>query len=208
MGDQMVSYTKKELVTGLSRNAGTPLEAEERNAKIMKLESHVQQMAEGKPKQRLEKFLEMTQASQMTIGAVESEGAAGREHATAEATQTRAHVTTESEQTRDLMTTQLAELKRCVTKITDVMTGKAPVDPNASLNEGIRQIRHQKGFQTSQGEIIREALKLKKGGTVGEAMQRRHEQAEEENRFFFNNVIVGRTAKARFKLINPNKVFF
>jgi hydrocephalus-inducing protein len=32
--------------------------------------------------------------------------------------------------------------------------------------------------------------------------------AEEENRFFFNNVIVGRTAKARFKLINPNKVFF
>lgn len=30
--------------------------------------------------------------------------------------------------------------------------------------------------------------------------------AEEENKFFFNNVIVGRTAKARFKLINSNKV--
>lgn len=30
--------------------------------------------------------------------------------------------------------------------------------------------------------------------------------AEEENRFIFNNVIVGRTAKARFKLINNNKV--
>ena len=32
--------------------------------------------------------------------------------------------------------------------------------------------------------------------------------AEEENKFFFNNVIVGRTAKARFKLININKVLF
>ena len=32
--------------------------------------------------------------------------------------------------------------------------------------------------------------------------------AEEENKFFFNNVIVGRTAKARFKLINSNKVTF
>ena len=30
--------------------------------------------------------------------------------------------------------------------------------------------------------------------------------AEEENKFFFNNVIVGRTSKARFKLINSNKV--
>lgn len=30
--------------------------------------------------------------------------------------------------------------------------------------------------------------------------------AEEENKFFFNNVIVGRTAKARFKLLNTNKV--
>ena len=30
--------------------------------------------------------------------------------------------------------------------------------------------------------------------------------AEEENKFFFNNVIVGRTAKARFKLTNINKV--
>lgn len=30
--------------------------------------------------------------------------------------------------------------------------------------------------------------------------------AEEDNKFFFNNVIVGRTAKARFKLLNTNKV--
>jgi hypothetical protein len=30
--------------------------------------------------------------------------------------------------------------------------------------------------------------------------------SEEENKFIFNNVIVGRTAKARFKLINTNKV--
>jgi hypothetical protein len=30
--------------------------------------------------------------------------------------------------------------------------------------------------------------------------------AEDENRFFFNNVVVGRTAKARFKLSNTNKV--
>ena len=29
---------------------------------------------------------------------------------------------------------------------------------------------------------------------------------EDENRFLFNNVIVGRTAKARFKLSNSNKV--
>lgn len=29
---------------------------------------------------------------------------------------------------------------------------------------------------------------------------------EEENKFFFNNVIVGRTAKARFKLMNNNKI--
>ena len=29
---------------------------------------------------------------------------------------------------------------------------------------------------------------------------------EDENKFFFNNVIVGRTAKARFKLINTNKI--
>lgn len=29
---------------------------------------------------------------------------------------------------------------------------------------------------------------------------------EEENKFIFNNVIVGRTAKARFKLMNTNKV--
>lgn len=29
---------------------------------------------------------------------------------------------------------------------------------------------------------------------------------EDENRFLFNNVIVGRTAKARFKLSNTNKV--
>jgi len=29
---------------------------------------------------------------------------------------------------------------------------------------------------------------------------------EEENRFLFNNVIVSRTAKARFKLYNSNKV--
>jgi hydrocephalus-inducing protein len=32
--------------------------------------------------------------------------------------------------------------------------------------------------------------------------------SEEENKFFFNNVIVGRTSKARFKLINSNKVIF
>ena len=32
--------------------------------------------------------------------------------------------------------------------------------------------------------------------------------AEEENKFFFNNVIVGRTAKARFKFLNSNKVNF
>jgi hypothetical protein len=30
--------------------------------------------------------------------------------------------------------------------------------------------------------------------------------AEDENKFIFNNVIVGRTAKARFKLSNTNKV--
>jgi len=30
--------------------------------------------------------------------------------------------------------------------------------------------------------------------------------SEEENKFFFNNVIVGRTAKARFKFFNSNKV--
>ena len=30
---------------------------------------------------------------------------------------------------------------------------------------------------------------------------------EDENKFFFNNVIVGRTAKAKFKLMNNNKVF-
>ncbi len=30
--------------------------------------------------------------------------------------------------------------------------------------------------------------------------------SEEENKFFFNNVIVNRTAKARFKLLNINKV--
>lgn len=29
---------------------------------------------------------------------------------------------------------------------------------------------------------------------------------EDDNKFFFNNVIVGRTAKARFKLCNSNKV--
>ena len=29
---------------------------------------------------------------------------------------------------------------------------------------------------------------------------------EDENKFFFNNVIVGRTAKAKFKLMYNNKV--
>ena len=29
---------------------------------------------------------------------------------------------------------------------------------------------------------------------------------EEENKFLFNNVIIGRTAKARFKFYNRNKV--
>ena len=52
----------------------------------------------------------------------------------------------------------------------DVMCGKAPVDPNASSDDGVRQIRHQKCLQTSQREILMQAKKRGDCGTVGEAM--------------------------------------
>ena len=105
---------------------GKDLSPDERSAKVDKMQAHWEQMEDGKPKEKLGGILDDARLQSAMLHMIEAGRAAGRDHTTTEATQIRQHVTTEMEQTRDLMTTQLAEPKQCVTKITDVMTGRAP----------------------------------------------------------------------------------
>ena len=74
----------------------------------------------------------------------------------------------------------LPDVAKNLAFIRDVMCGKAPGDPNASWDDGVRQIRHQKCLQTSQREILVQAKKRGECGTVGEAMERHAVQPAEE----------------------------